>query len=725
MSYFDEQVKDRKKYDDDVFEESFLKLAGAIMGKDPMFSDKNLAKDSKNAIESILHFYGIKNSDIPENIKDVNEQLEYLLRPYGMMMRNVKLSKGWRKDAYGAMLARRTDNGKYIALIPGKIKGYTFYDEKIGKRVAVTGKNEDIVSSEAIAFYVPFPSEEINVSKLIAFIAKTISRYDIIMIGVTALVGVLIGMIIPYLNKILFSYVEESESFGVLSAMAMFMICTSISRIIIMTIKGLFVTSTKIKIEMSVEAAAIMRILSMPTSFFRKYSSGELFSRFNGIKNLCDILVTSVFSVGITGIFSLLYIGEIFSFTPSLAVTAICVIAVTVMVSLISSLWQMKISEERMKIAAKEDGIGFALISGIQKIKLAGAEKRSFAKWAGIYSKEVKLLYDQPLFLKLHGVIITAIGFTGMIFIYYEAARSNVSVSDYYAFNAAYAALHGAFTSLASVFISFAQVKPVLELCEPILNTLPEISEDKQVIERLSGDIELSNVTFSYGEDMPNVIENLSLKISRGEYVAIVGATGCGKSTLLRILLGFEKPQKGAVYYGEKDINKIDLKSLRKKIGVVMQDGKLFQGDIFSNITVSAPSATVEEAWNAVETAGIAEDIRNMPMGMYTVISEGSGGISGGQKQRLMIARAIISKPKILLLDEATSALDNISQKMVADALEKLKCTRVVIAHRLSTIKKCDRIVVIDGGKVAEEGTYEELMEKNEIFAELVSRQKL
>ena len=242
---------------------------------------------------------------------------------------------------------------------------------------------------------------------------------------------------------------------------------------------------------------------------------------------------------------------------------------------------------------------------------------------------------------------------------------------------------------------------------------------------KLNGGIELNNVSFRYSDDMPNVIDNLSLKIRPGQYVAIVGKTGCGKSTLMRILLGFEKPQKGAVYYDGKDIAGMDLKSLRRHIGVVMQNSGLFQGDIYSNIVISAPMLTLDDAWEAAEMAGMADDIRNMPMGMNTIISEGQGGISGGQRQRLMIARAIAPKPKILMFDEATSALDNITQKTVSDSLDSLKCTRIVIAHRLSTIRHCDRIIVLKDGGIAEDGTYDELIAKKGYFSELVERQRV
>ena len=378
-----------------------------------------------------------------------------------------------------------------------------------------------------------------------------------------------------------------------------------------------------------------------------------------------------------------------------------------------------------MALSGRESGMTYALITGIQKIKLAGAEKRAFARWGNLYAQSAKMTYDPPMFLKLNSVISLAISLTGTLVMYYMSVRAGLSVADYYAFNTAYGMVSGAFLSLAGIALSAAQIRPILTMVQPFFDAVPEVSDGKQVIERLSGGIELNNVSFRYNENMPLILDDLSLKIRPGQYVAIVGRTGCGKSTLLRLLLGFEKPQKGAIYYDGKDLERIDLRSLRRRIGVVMQNGKLFQGDIYSNIVISAPWLSQQDAWEAAELTGIAEDIRRMPMGMNTVISEGSGGISGGQRQRLMIARAIAPKPKILMFDEATSALDNITQKKVSESLDRLKCTRIVIAHRLSTIRQCDRILVLDQGKIVEDGTYDELIASDGFFAELVARQRL
>ncbi|MBQ0125681.1 MAG: ATP-binding cassette domain-containing protein, partial [Clostridiales bacterium] len=356
---------------------------------------------------------------------------------------------------------------------------------------------------------------------------------------------------------------------------------------------------------------------------------------------------------------------------------------------------------------------------------LSGSEKRMFSRWANLYSKEAALTYNPPTFLKLSGTISLAVSLIGTLVMYYFAIKTNVSIANYYAFTAAYGTVSGAFMALASLSATFANIKPALDMAKPIMEAEPELSNGKEVVTEVKGSIELTKVSFRYSDDQPYVIDDLSLKINRGEYVAIVGATGCGKSTLIRLLLGFEKPQKGAIYFDGKDISKLDLKSLRRRIGTVMQDGKLFLGDIYSNITVSAPGLPLGDAWKAAEIASVADDIRAMPMGMNTMICEGQGGISGGQKQRLMIARAVASKPKILIFDEATSALDNVTQKKVSDAVDSLNCTRIVIAHRLSTIKHAHRILYLEGGKIAEEGTYNELIAQNGRFAELVERQRL
>jgi len=725
MGWFDEQIKQRKRNDDEIFSEAFVGIADAVLGSRLAAVYSTEEEKAEDAIGEILKYYHVKPREVPASVKGLNDRLEFLLRPYGIMHRRVKLEKGWYKDAIGAMLTTRKDDGTVAALIPKGLSGYVYFDNKNGKWVKITKNNETLFDEEGICFYKPFPLKKLTVPVLLRYVLDCLSPADLSLVALATLAVSLVGLLIPKLNNMLFGTVVGSGELWLLIGIAVFLASAGISRLLLGAVKTLVVERVNTKIDLSVQAAAMMRILSLPADFFKQYSSGDLASRTGYLQSLCSMLVSAVLNTGLTSVFSLLYISQIFVYAPMLVVPALSITLVTLVFTLVTTFSQMKLTRQQMELASKESGMSYALITGIQKIKLSGAEKRAFARWAALFSKRLAMTANPPMFLRANAAISIAISLAGTIIMYYFALKSGISVAEYYAFNTAYGMMSGAFLSLAGIASTVARLKPVLDMAKPLMETVPEVSEGKVVIDRLSGGIELNNVSFRYNESMPMVIDDLSLKIRPGQYVAIVGATGCGKSTLMRLLLGFEKPQKGAVYYDGKDLDSIDLKSLRRKIGVVMQDGKLFQGDIFSNITISAPQLTLKEAWEAAQMAGIADDIRRMPMGMHTIISEGSGGISGGQRQRLMIARAIAPKPKILMFDEATSALDNLTQKTVSDSLDKLKCTRIVIAHRLSTIRQCDRILYLEKGKILEDGTYEQLIAKDGKFAELVKRQRL
>lgn len=395
---------------------------------------------------------------------------------------------------------------------------------------------------EALAFYKPFPMKKMGISTLWKYILETLYPSDYLMMGLASLAVILVGLLIPRISNLIFARVLPTGNMRLFAAALIFMLSVSVSSLLFQAVSNLVTSRIDIKLSLAVEAATMMRVLSLPADFFRNYSAGELSSRAGRMNSLCDMLVSTVFSTGLTSVFSLVYITQIFAFTPSLAVPALVTIVVTVMFTLISSLAQTGISQKQMELAGKEDGMTYALISGVQKIRLSGAEKRAFARWGNLYAEEASLLYDPPVFLKINSVINTGISLFGTIVLYYIAIQSNVSVADYYTFDTAYGMVSGAFSSLAGIALTIAQIRPALEMVRPIFNAVPEISENKQVLERISGEIELNNVSFRYTENMPFVLDDLSLKIHPGEYVAIVGKTGCGKSTLIRLLLGFEKP---------------------------------------------------------------------------------------------------------------------------------------------------------------------------------------
>ena len=725
MGWFDNQIKTRRQSDQQLLDDSFIKVAGVIMGQRnaEKISDERIV--TKNAIDEILKYYHYKTSELPSSIKSTEDQLDYCLRPHGVMRRNVKLTEGWYKDCFGPVMGFLKSNGTPVALLPGRIRGYYFKDPETGKKINLNRNTGKLIDDDAICFYRPLPQKKLSIPDLLIYMKNCISLSDLVHIIGAALSVSFVGLLMPRLTATLTGAVLKSGRTDALVGIAVCMLCVSFSSQLLTSVSSFISSRINTKTSLGVQASMMMRLMSLPANFFRKYSAGELRSRSQSVNQLCSILMGMVMSTGLSSLASLMYITQIFSYTPMLVIPSIIIILVTVLFSTISTIVQIRINKKIMEHQARESGMSYSMITGIQKIKLAGAEKRIFAKWLDLYAEGAELVYNPPVFIKINGVINTAITLVSNIVLYYLAVKSGIGQSSYFAFTAAYGMLSGAFMTLSGMALSAARIRPILEMAEPFLKTEPETSDNREIVTQISGSVEMDHISFRYGEGLPLVIDDMSIKIKPGEYVAIVGKTGCGKSTLMRLLLGFEKPEKGTVRYDGKDINSLDLPSLRKKIGTVMQNAGLFQGDIYSNIVITAPELTLDAAWEAAEKAGIADDIRAMPMGMNTVIAEGQGGISGGQRQRLMIARAIAPKPKLLMFDEATSALDNRTQKQVSDALDSMGCTRIVIAHRLSTIKHCDRILVIDEGRIAEDGTYDELIAKNGYFAELVERQRL
>ena len=483
MGWFDEQIKERRQYDDDAFSEAFANMASAVMGKrfEAAFtSDRAVTKD---AIDEILKYYHVKSREVPDSIKDVNEQLEFLMRPYGIMRRTVKLEDGWYRDAVGAMLGTLSESGRVVALIPSGLSGYSFFDYETGKARRITRKNQHLFDDEAIAFYKPFPLKKLSIASLSAYIVQTLSVSDFVLIALATLAVSLVGLLSPMLSRLLFDRVLPSGNTRILLALAAFTVCVSVSTLLLSAVKSMLTARIETKLNLSVEAATMMRVMSLPADFFKQYSAGELSSRAAQVGPLCRMLVSTVLSTGLTSLFSLIYISQIFAYAPTLVAPALAILLVTVVFSVVSSLAQMKISTEQMTLSGRESGMTYALITGIQKIKLAGAEKRAFARWGNLYAQSAKMTYDPPMFLKLNSVISLAISLTGTLVMYYMSVRAGLSVADYYAFNTAYGMVSGAFLSLAGIALSAAQIRPILTMVQPFFDAVPEVSDGKQVID--------------------------------------------------------------------------------------------------------------------------------------------------------------------------------------------------------------------------------------------------
>ena len=428
MGWFDNQIKSRREADQQLLDDSFIKIAGVVLGQRSAEKIGDERIITKNAIDDILKYYHCKSAELPGEIKTADEQLDYCLRPHGIMRRVVKLESGWYKDAYGPMLGYIKDDGFPVALMPGRLFGYYFKDPKTGKQIKLNKTTEKMLDTEAVCFYRPLPQKKLGIPDLLLYMKRCVTLNDIILIVASTFSVSMVGLIMPRLTATLTGAVLRSGRADALVAIAICMVCVSFSSQLLSSVSGFISSRLNTKTSLGVQSSMMMRLMTLPANFFRTYNAGELGSRSQSVNQLCTLLLGMVMSTGLTSLTSLMYITQIFSYTPMLVIPSIIVILTTVIFSTASTLVQIKINKRQMELAAEESGMSYAMITGVQKIKLAGAEKRIFAKWLDHYSQEAELVYNPPMFIKVNGIISTAISLFSTIVLYYLAIE-RVSIS--------------------------------------------------------------------------------------------------------------------------------------------------------------------------------------------------------------------------------------------------------------------------------------------------------
>jgi NHLM bacteriocin system ABC transporter ATP-binding protein len=484
------------------------------------------------------------------------------------------------------------------------------------------------------------------------------------------------------------------------------------------------------KLGASIQTALWDRVLSLPLSFFRKYASGDLAMRGLSISQIRTILTSTALSSLSSVIFSIASFGLLFYYSPRLAISALLLTGFAVLVVGFCTYRQLQLQRKAWSEKGFISGLLQEFMTAIAKLRIAGAEPRAFATWVQAFIQQKVLDYSTARVNRL-GTVFTATYLPLCLAVLFFVNSSSsvtgqtgnsVSTGHFLAFIAAFGQFLGAVLSLSATAASCLSAVPLYERMLPILRETPELLEERPDIGDLVGGIDCVRLAFQYQPDTPFILRDITFSIRPGEYIAFVGPSGCGKSTLCRLLLGLEEPQVGAIYFDGRDLASVDPRSLRRRVGSVLQGSTLASGTIFENIRGGAP-ITLEDAWEAVRLVGLEKAIKKMPMGMYTLINEQGSGLSGGQRQQVLIARAIVRRPRILVFDEATSALDNESQAIVSNSLKELKATRIAIAHRLSTIIEADRIFVMDDGKIVQSGTYKELVRQPGLFGKFAQRQ--
>jgi NHLM bacteriocin system ABC transporter ATP-binding protein len=652
-----------------------------------------------------------------------SDPISAIARASRVRMRRVRLAGKWWREDHGSLLAFRAADEGPVALLPTSPTSYEMVDPQSLQRTPVTNASPDL-SPFAYCFYRPFPSKPLKPWGLFRFGVKGSWR-DWLSILVLSLGTSLLGMVTPlFIGWVFDSVIPNAARQQLVLVVAALGVCTATGAMFQFT-RGIAMIRLEATMDSAVQAGIWDRLLNLPATFFRRYTTGDLAMRALGIVAIRQVLTDVALSVLLSFVFSLVYFVLLFYYDVRLAWLAMLIYVIALAVTALAAWRQLHYQRRIHQVRGRNAGLVLQLITGIARLRLAGAEERALAVWGRDFSLQKKLAFRARSAANNLATFNAALPVLGAILLFAMVASQPadaISVGGFLAFSAAFTQVLWSAIQMGSVLTYFIQVVPLYERARPILEALPEADVASAIPGDLSGDIDLSHVSFRYQADSPLVLNDVSVTIQAGEFVAFVGPSGAGKSTLIRLLLGFEKPTSGSVYYDRTDLAILDCQAVRRQIGVVLQDGKLIPGDLFSNI-IGSSLLTQEDAWEAARLAGLDDDIAEMPMGMQTVISEGASTLSGGQRQRLMIARAAVAKPRILLFDEATSALDNETQAQVSRSLERLKATRVVIAHRLSTIQSADRIYVLDAGRIVQCGRYEELKQQEGLFRDMAQRQ--
>jgi len=656
------------------------------------------------------------------------DPLAAIARASRFRTRQVVLREGWWKEDGGALLAWVAQGEHPVALIPAPGARYLAHDPRTGDEVPVTAELADTLKPVAFAFYRPFDDRKMGLGDVLRFGIRGCGR-DIGVVVVMSAVVALLSLVPPIATGMIFNDVIPSADRSQLGQLTLALLVIAAATLFFRLAMGVALVRIEGKMGAATQAAVWDRVLGLPMPFFRPYSAGNLASRVMGIDQIRQALSGATITAVLSGVFSLVQFGLLYHYSVPLALWGTGLIAIAIAITVVASRLQMS-SEHRIAVLqSRLAGSVLQFLSSIAKLRTAAAEGQAFSIWARGFSEQRQLQFRArsvgnfiASFSAAYPVVTTLVLYAVALPLMTRGGDHPLRTGDFMGFMSSFATCLGGMLGAAQALLGAMAVVPLFDQARPILETLPEVDTAKADPGTLSGAIDIERVSFRYNEDGPLILRDLSLRIGAGEFVAFVGPSGSGKSTLLRLLLGFEQPASGGVYYDGREMAGLDSQAVRRQIGVVLQNGRMMSGDIFTNIAGSSP-VTVDDAWAAARMAGFDEDIKQMPMGMHTVISEGAGTLSGGQRQRLMIARAIVQRPRILFFDEATSALDNRTQAIVTESLDRLSATRIVIAHRLSTILHADRIFVVEAGRIVQSGTYSELMAQEGRFAELARRQ--
>ena len=659
-------------------------------------------------------------SDEPMSLVDV-------LDASGVRARRIRLAAGdhwWRGDS-GPMLAFRAEDGQPVALLPGAFGRYREVDPVTKRSVRMTADRAGTLEQVAWMFYRPLPSQNVGPADLLR-LALHRSLPDLVRLVIAGLPGGLIKLLPALALGFVANHVAAGGGGGALYAVALAVAGFGLLGALLHLLQSAAMMRLEGRSASRVEAAFWDRLMRLPANVLHEHPAGDLAMSGMTFQSLRDGLQGIVADSLLSIFFLLPVFGVIFFYDATLGVVTLVFSLAALLVTVGLGLRQVAPHGRMVSAARRVAGRLFQIVGGIAKLRTENAEGSAFAIWAQDYREQKRAEIEVGALAghaRAFGAALPFLAGGVLLLAVVTVGDRHVPFGDFLVVYLVFIAFQSAIARLGESFGTVAAVLPAFEQMRPLLTAVPEADVDGEAVGHLGGDVLFDRISFRYDPDGPLVLDDVTIRARRGEFIAIAGESGAGKSTLFRLALGLDRPTAGAVYYDGRDLRHLNLKQVRRHIGAVPQSVRLHPQDILDNLVGHHDDPPLDEVWSAVRVAEIEDQIKAMPMGMVTMIGTNGSVLSGGESQRVTIARSVIGSPRVMLLDEATNWLDNENQARVMQNLTALTATRIVIAHRLSTLEQADRIYVLQAGRVVQSGGFRDLMEVDGPFRELVRRQ--
>lgn len=662
-----------------------------------------------------------KPAELPQD-GDLFDFVNQIAEANNIRIRKIGLYKQWwRKDA-GPLVGFYQNQA--CALMPAAGGGYERIDVKTGMRIKISNKNAAELSSFAFYFYPALPVNLSGLRHFFRWILARVKKDFAALLVVCSLLNTSIA-ILPLVMIFIFNAGIVKQDLSLIGQLQLLLLVNLCAFILFYKTQAILNIRLRYKIEALTIPGIWDKVLRFPLRFFRQFSTGDTVFRINAITEIQNAAVHGLFMLvaNMLGIFFLLIL--LFLLIPSLALFSSILVLIFSLIGLCIYFRQFLHTGKIYQYFGQYLSFLLEIIAAIIKVRVTDSMDRIFHLW-------LERLYQRSraeLAMKHYGLWLEVLNACMLIIspllllVVLQNRLNPPALGILIGFSCSYFLLFLILSHTISSLGESLRIFPLWKKSRGILTGAVETGRGKIDPGILSGEIELKNIDFGYHAEEPPLFKNLSLSVRPGEFIAVVGPSGSGKSTLFRLVLGFEEPESGEICFNGINSHFLKMTAVRKQIGVVIQNSSLIPGSIYANIRGNHSKMTRTEAWEIAEKVGLTAFIKNLPMQLDTLISEGAVSLSGGEIQRIILARALAQKPKILILDEATSALDNTTQAVVQNYLRQLKVTQIIAAHRLSTIVHADRIIVVDRGNIVQIGRFDELIQQPGLFSQMAKRQ--